>query len=79
MRIGFAAVAMLTLLSTATAQAAALRCSNEQNTCIAVCNKSASKALLSSCITTCGQRNAFCMKTGCWDDGSQRYCGLQRQ
>ncbi|MCK9919235.1 hypothetical protein MXD81_59910 [Microbacteriaceae bacterium K1510] len=78
-RIALAAVAALTLLSTATAQAAAMRCSNEQNTCIAVCNKAVSKAQLSSCITTCGQRNAFCLKTGCWDDGAQRYCGLQRQ
>jgi len=78
-RIAIVAGAAFMLLPAVAAQAAAMRCSNEQNTCIAVCNKAVSKALLSSCITTCGQRNAFCMKTGCWDDGAQRYCGLQRQ
>lgn len=76
--IRIAAVVALILFSSAGAQAAALRCSSEEQTCIAVCNKTATKANLSACVTTCGQRNAVCKRTGCWDNGTQQYCGLQR-
>jgi hypothetical protein len=31
------------------------------------------------CFTNCGQRQAMCVKTGCWDNGSQKYCGLLRE
>lgn len=61
------------------AQAAAMRCSGEEKTCIAVCNKGATKSALPMCITNCGQRKAICMKSGCWDNGVQKYCGLVRQ
>ncbi|AXK79939.1 hypothetical protein DW352_05045 [Pseudolabrys taiwanensis] len=74
-----AAVTLLgALLGATTIHAAAMRCSGEEQTCIAVCNKVAIKANLSACITTCGQRSAVCKRTGCWDNGTQQYCGLQR-
>lgn len=77
--IRIAAVVALVLFTSRGAQAAAMRCSGEEQTCIAVCNKVATKANMSACITMCGQRGAVCKRTGCWDDGAQRYCGLQRQ
>ncbi len=61
------------------AAAAAMRCSGEQTACIAACKKSSPAAALSMCITNCGQRQAICMKTGCWDSGTEKYCGLLRQ
>jgi hypothetical protein len=34
---------------------------------------------VSVCFTNCGQRQAMCVKTGCWDNGNQKYCGLLRE
>jgi hypothetical protein len=62
-----------------TAEAAAMRCSGEEKVCVAACGKTANGAALSMCITNCGQRQAYCMKTGCWDSATNRFCGLQRQ
>ena len=59
--------------------AAPMRCSGEQKTCIAVCNKSLDKGSISTCVTNCGLRQSLCMKTGCWDSGVQKYCGLLKQ
>lgn len=67
------------LFAPAPAAAAAMRCSGEQTACIAACKKSAPAAALSMCITNCGQRQAICVKSGCWDSGTQKYCGLLRQ
>lgn len=76
---GVIALATQALLWGAAAWAAPIRCSNEQATCIAACKASAPAATLSVCITNCGQRQAMCVKTGCWDSGASRYCGLLRQ
>lgn len=78
-RICIAVLSVLALLGSEAAQAAAMRCSSEEKTCIAVCNKGATKSALPMCITNCGQRKAICMKSGCWDNGAQKYCGLLRQ
>jgi hypothetical protein len=34
---------------------------------------------VSICVTNCGARQSICMRTGCWDSGVQKYCGLQKQ
>jgi hypothetical protein len=67
------------LLWSQTAFAAPMRCSGEQKTCIAKCTKSLDRASISTCVTNCGARQSSCMKTGCWDSGAQRYCGLLKQ
>ena len=56
-----------------------MRCSGEQTTCIASCKKNPDRSYLSICITDCGARQSICMRTGCWDNGVQKYCGLQKQ
>jgi predicted RNA-binding Zn ribbon-like protein len=61
------------------ASAAAMRCSGEQKTCIANCDKSRDRSKLSTCLTSCGARQSTCMKTGCWNSGVQKYCGLLKQ
>ncbi len=73
------AVIGLGLLRIDAALAAPMRCSGEQKTCIAVCNKSLDKGSISTCVTNCGLRQSLCMKTGCWDSGVQKYCGLLKQ
>src|SRR5262245_15606917 len=56
-----------------------MRCSGEQTTCIANCKKNPDRSFLSVCVTNCGARQSICMKTGCWDSGVQKYCGLLKQ
>ena len=75
-------VAILTafaLLSAVPAFSAPMRCSGEETICIAKCKKSLDRSSISTCLTGCGLRQSACMKSGCWDSGPQRYCGLLKQ
>jgi hypothetical protein len=74
-----AAMAGFGLLGCQFALAAPMRCSGEQKICTTNCNKSADRSLISICVTNCGARHSMCMKTGCWDSGIQKYCGLLKQ
>ena len=69
----------IALLSAAPAFSAPMRCSGEEKTCIAACKKSLDRSSISACVTNCGVRQSACMKSGCWDSGPQRYCGLLKQ
>lgn len=60
------------------AHADPMKCSGEETTCRQTCAKQA-KGTLSACLTVCGTRRSVCMRTGCWDNGSVRYCGLAKQ
>ena len=71
--------AVCALLSTAPAFSAPMRCSGEEKICIAACKKSLNRTSISTCLTGCGLRQSACMKSGCWDSGPQRYCGLLKQ
>ena len=74
-----AALALLAALFVSqSARAAPMKCSGDETTCRQTCAKAA-KGALSACLTTCGARRAACMRTGCWDNGSVRYCGLAKQ
>lgn len=72
------ATLLATLLTCAAAMAEPMKCSGEEKTCQTACAKvpTASK---SACLTQCGVRKSGCMRTGCWDNGTQRYCGLSKQ
>jgi hypothetical protein len=72
-----AAIVGLCLLCAQTVRAEPMKCSGEQKTCLANCNKIPNRA--SVCATGCGARQSYCIRTGCWDNGVQRYCGLLRQ
>ena len=73
-----AMAAALTLLA-APAFAAPMKCSGEQKTCITICQKTINPALQAQCIADCHTRQNYCRQTGCWDNGTSRYCGLLRQ
>jgi hypothetical protein len=73
-----AIVVGLYLFSAPTALAAPMLCSGEQKTCIAACQRSP-LALIGDCIANCRTRFNYCRQTGCWDNGTNRYCGLLRQ
>lgn len=61
------------------ASSAPMRCSGEETTCIAGCKKSLNRSSITMCLTNCGLRRSACMKSGCWDSGPQKYCGLLKQ
>jgi|SRR5450830_1350903 len=73
-----AAIVGLCLFCSQAVLAQPMRCSGEQKVCVANCNK-ANRASASVCATDCGARQSLCMKTGCWDNGTQKYCGLLKQ
>jgi hypothetical protein len=73
-----AATAWLYLFDSETAQAAPMRCSGEQSTCKSGCLKKARTAV-SDCLALCHVNQQICMRTGCWDNGASRYCGLLKQ
>jgi hypothetical protein len=80
---GVAALALISAasapLSTAPAFSAPMRCSGEEKICIAACKKSLNRSSISTCLTNCGLRQSACMKSGCWNSGPQKYCGLLKQ
>ena len=67
----------LALLSAPAAHADPMKCSGEEKTCLINCKKIA-RVAVSVCATGCGSRLSACMKTGCWDNGAQKYCGLMK-
>jgi len=72
-----AAIALV-LLGAQGAQAEPMRCSGEQKTCNTNCVKFAG-ANLATCQASCHVSQANCMRTGCWDNAGNRYCGLMKQ
>lgn len=72
-----AALFALALLGAQIARAEPMKCSGEEKTCLTNCRKIA-RVAVSVCATGCGARLSACMKTGCWDTGAQRYCGLAK-
>ncbi len=76
--VAFALLAFLAMdVAGKAAMAEPMKCSGEEKACVTACRKTA-RMMVSVCLTGCGARLAACVKTGCWDDGSQRYCGLSR-
>ncbi len=75
----FTAIAVLSLaLSGGTALSQPMKCSGEEKTCTTACSKTARSAV-NTCLTRCGTSKAYCLKTGCWVNGAQKYCGLLKQ
>jgi hypothetical protein len=55
-----------------------MRCSGEQKTCNANCTKIARTAV-ANCLELCHATQQGCMRTGCWSNGTSKYCGLMKQ
>jgi hypothetical protein len=77
-RLAFVMAAVL-LAATPTA-AEPMKCSNEEQACVAACRKAGlDPRTMATCIGNCNRRQAGCRQTGCWDNGARFYCGLLRQ
>jgi hypothetical protein len=79
LNFAIAVIAAAYLFGAQTALAQPMRCSGEQQACISACNKNPDRAFASACIANCRARQSVCKQTGCWDNGTNRYCGLTRQ
>jgi hypothetical protein len=79
-RIAFAIVVGIGLILSNTQPGLAdpMRCSGEQKTCNANCLKIARTAV-ADCLAVCHVTQQSCMHTGCWADGTSKYCGLMKQ
>lgn len=78
MTFRLACIALSALLLTGTVKAEPMKCSGEEKTCQTACAK-VPAGRTSACLTECGVRKSACMRTGCWDNGQLRYCGLAKQ
>ena len=76
-KLASAALFALAFFGAQSASADPMKCSGEEKACITACKKTA-RVAVSACVTGCGARLSACMKTGCWDNGTQRYCGLAK-
>jgi hypothetical protein len=78
-RLPLVALALAGLLASLPARADPMRCGDELKACTAACSKPTDRRQTSSCVSDCQARMASCRMTGCWDNGTSRYCGLLRQ
>jgi hypothetical protein len=74
-----ALIAALGALAPRAALAAPMLCSGEEKTCLAACTKFSDHTFVANCVTNCRTSGAYCMRTGCWANGSSRYCGILRK
>ena len=66
------------LMATQAAHADPMRCTGEEKNCNSNCVKFA-RATVSNCLEICRATRQICMRTGCWDNGTSKYCGLMKQ
>ena len=69
----------LFLLAAQAGRAEPMKCSGENKTCLSVCSKMTVPAVLAACLDNCRSVKKSCLQTGCWNNGSSRYCGLMKQ
>lgn len=70
------AAAMVLALFMGAAAAEPVKCSTQNQACVAGCGKFGDQNVWRACMTACSQRQAACQRTGCWDSN---YCGLLRR
>ena len=74
----FATLALIAL-GAGMARAEPMKCSGQQQACLAICQRITNQTQAANCATVCRNRFNFCRSSGCWDNGQSRYCGLLRQ
>ena len=68
----------LVMLSAQATLADPMKCTNEEKTCVTNCSKFA-RTTVQQCLEGCRMSRMICLRTGCWDSGTSRYCGLMKQ
>lgn len=60
------------------ANAAPMRCADLKSACVAACSKGP-VAIRGACLSNCNTRQVNCQQSGCWNEGGNNLCGLQRR
>lgn len=66
------------LIGARAALAEPMKCSNENRTCLAACARLPA-GQGQPCLEGCRASQAYCIRSGCWQNGNTRYCGLTKQ
>jgi hypothetical protein len=77
-KITYALAMVLFLLGAQGVLADPMKCTGEEKTCTTNCTKFA-RTTISNCLELCRASRQICLRTGCWDTGTSRYCGLLKQ
>jgi hypothetical protein len=77
-KITAAIAVVVALMGAQTALAEPMRCSGEQKTCQNTCARMAT-GQIRPCLEGCRVSQAYCIRSGCWQNGASRYCGLTKQ
>ncbi len=77
-KIKYAITVGFLLWSAEAALADPMKCTGEEKTCTTNCTKFA-RTTISNCLELCRASRQICLRTGCWDTGTSRYCGLLKQ
>jgi hypothetical protein len=79
MRNVTAAIAVVfVLIGAQSALADPMKCSGEQKTCQGACARLPA-GQIKPCLEGCRASQAYCIRSGCWQNGASRYCGLTKQ
>jgi hypothetical protein len=78
-KLKYALAAGFILLAAQAVHAEPMRCSGENKTCLSACARMTVPAVHSACLDNCRSVQKSCLQTGCWNNGSSRYCGLMKQ
>ena len=74
-----AAAAAISAICTQAALAGPMDCSGELKTCVSRCMKILNRTAAATCATACQASRTTCTHTGCWNNGTNSYCGLLRK
>jgi hypothetical protein len=55
-----------------------MKCSGENKTCLTACARLPA-GQGQPCLEGCRASQAYCIRSGCWQNGASRYCGLTKQ
>jgi hypothetical protein len=78
MRNVAAVIAVIFVFAAHAAQAEPMKCSGEQKTCQSACARMPA-GQVQPCLEGCRASQAYCIRSGCWQNGASRYCGLMKQ
>lgn len=77
-KVAIAVAAAFVLIGAQAARAEPMKCSGEQKTCLSTCARMPA-GQAQTCLEGCRASQAYCVRSGCWQNGNSRYCGLTKQ
>lgn len=76
--VAIAVAIVFALVGVQAVRAEPMKCSGEQKTCLSACARMPA-GQAQPCLEGCRASQAYCIRSGCWQNGASRYCGLTKQ